>query len=154
MSDATETLPIAQTVASADGAVDTISLTYAERLLRRKRLTSDRGLSFLVDLSETRGLDEGDAFELQDGRRVAVVAASESLIEVTGDLVRLAWHIGNRHTPCEITQGALRIQDDHVLGAMLRQLGASVRPVHAPFRPEGGAYGHGRTMGHSHDHHH
>ena len=161
MSD-TQTLPLAHTVVHAHAGDDTISLSYADRLLRRKRLTSDGGVAFLVDLAETRGLDEYDAFLLDDGRRILVRAADEDLIEITGDLVRLAWHIGNRHTPCEIGSEALRIQDDHVLRAMLDQLGAVTRAVRGPFRPEGGAYGHGRTMGHSHgpegghshDHHH
>ncbi|MEL6207055.1 MAG: urease accessory protein UreE, partial [Pseudomonadota bacterium] len=57
---------------------------------------------------------------------------------------------GNRHTPCRIEADRLLIRDDHVLADMLRKLGAGVRPLHAPFQPEGGAYGHGRTMGHDH----
>jgi urease accessory protein len=69
---------------------------------------------------------------------------------VTGDLTRLAWHIGNRHTPCQIEADHLVIRADHVLAAMLTGLGASVTPAKAPFTPEGGAYGHGRTMGHEH----
>ncbi|WP_108259625.1 urease accessory protein UreE [Mangrovicoccus ximenensis] len=154
MSETTDTLPLAQAVTRAEAGDDTISQTYNDRLLRRRRLTSDGGRAFLADLPETRGLDEGDAFLLSSGTRVAVLAAPESLVEITGDLPRLAWHIGNRHTPCEIGPDALRILDDHVLVAMLRQLGATVTPVTAPFRPEGGAYGHGRTMGHDHGHHH
>ena len=69
-------------------------------------------------------------------------------------LMRLAWHIGNRHTPCQIEAGRLLIREDHVLEAMLRQLGATVTKVREPFTPEGGAYGHGRTMGHDHGHGH
>ncbi|WP_172331336.1 urease accessory protein UreE [Mangrovicoccus sp. HB161399] len=154
MSETTDTLPLAQSVTHAEPGDDTISLTYSDRLLRRRRLTSDGGTAFLADLPETRGLDEGDAFLLSSGARVAIRAAAESLVEIAGDLPRLAWHIGNRHTPCEIGPDSLRILDDHVLVAMLRQLGATVTPVTAPFRPEGGAYGHGRTMGHDHGHHH
>jgi urease accessory protein len=75
-------------------------------------------------------------------------------LAVSGDLARLAWHIGNRHTPCQVEKGRLLIRRDHVLEAMLRQLGAGVEAVIAPFRPEGGAYGHGRTMGHDHGHSH
>ena len=78
-------------------------------------------------------------------------AAPEDLLEVTGDdLVRLAWHIGNRHTPCQIEDGRLLIQRNHVMSDMLALLGATLREVVEPFTPEGGAYGHGRT--HSHDH--
>ncbi|WP_138464759.1 urease accessory protein UreE [Poseidonocella sp. HB161398] len=154
MSETTDTYPLAQSVTRAEPGDDTISLTYGDRLLRRRRLTSDAGTVFLADLPETRGLDEGDAFLLETGARVAIRAAAEGLLEITGDLPRLAWHIGNRHTPCEIGAASLRILEDHVLEAMLRQLGATVAHVTAPFRPEGGAYGHGRTMGHDHGHHH
>ncbi len=143
----------AQAVARAgtwDGAVDRVMLEYEARMLRRKRLVAEGGLSFLVDLAEVVSLEDGDALVLTDGRHVAVAAAAEPLLAVTGDLARLAWHIGNRHTPCQVEKGRLLIRRDHVLEAMLRQLGAGVEAVIAPFRPEGGAYGHGRTMGHDH----
>jgi urease accessory protein len=136
--------------AGAD-APEAVSLDYEGRFLRRKRLETDAGMPFLVDLAEVVSLDDGDALELTDGRRVAVRAAPEALLAVTGpSLARLAWHIGNRHTPCRIEADRLLIRDDHVLADMLRGLGAEVTPLTAPFRPEGGAYGHGRTMGHSH----
>ncbi len=66
------------------------------------------------------------------------------------DLMRYAWHIGNRHTPCQIEATRLLIRRDHVLEAMLTRLGATLTPISEPFTPEGGAYGTGRTMGHSH----
>ena len=84
---------------------------------------------------------------------MGVEAAPEDLIEVRGDLARLAWHIGNRHTPCQIGAGHLTIRRDHVIEAMLAHLGADLTPVTGPFRPEGGAYGKGRTMGHDHGGH-
>lgn len=143
--------PTITTISPADGATDTLSLDYEARFLRRKRLVSDGGRAFLLDLPETTSLDEGQGVELPDGTRIAVKAAAEPLMRVTGDLVRLAWHIGNRHTPCQIADDHLLIRADHVLARMLRGLGAEVTEVTAPFRPEGGAYGHGRTMGHSHD---
>ncbi|MDT8854366.1 urease accessory protein UreE [Paracoccaceae bacterium Fryx2] len=127
-----------------------VSLDHDARFLRRKRLVTESGESLLVDLPETVGLEHGDAFELADGRLIEIAAAEEPLLAVTGDLARLAWHIGNRHTPCEIQPGRLLIRDDHVLEGMLRGLGAHVTEVVAPFRPEGGAYGLGRTMGHEH----
>jgi len=146
--------------AAADGAADTVSLSYDARLLRRKRLVSDGGLAFVVDLPQTISVDEGDAFELTDGRLIAVAAAAEDLIEVTApptDLPRIAWHIGNRHTPAQILPGGagLLIRAEAVMRRMLEGLGAQTRDIVAPFRPEGGAYGHGRTMGHTHgDHNH
>lgn len=136
-------------------AFDTIELTYDGRFLRRKVLTTAQGTRFLVDLAHTTSVDHGDAFELEDGRLIEVVAAEEELLEVTGpDLVRVAWHVGNRHTPCQIETDRLLIQRDHVIRRMLELIGAEVREVVAPFRPEGGAYGHGRTHGHDHGHVH
>lgn len=132
------------------GAADHIALDYEGRFLRRKRLETAAGLSFLVDLPEVTSLSGGEAFVLEDGRLVELRCALEPVLIVTGDLARLAWHIGNRHTPCQIAPARLVIRADHVLEAMLKGLGARVVPTLAPFTPEGGAYGLGRTLGHSH----
>lgn len=129
---------------------DHVTLAYEDRLIRRKRLTGEGGLSVLVDLPGATGLDDGDALELEDGRLVAVRAAQEPLLEVRGDLARLAWHIGNRHAPARIEADRLLIRRDRVLARMLEGLGAQVTEVQGPFVPEGGAYGAGRVMGHSH----
>lgn len=134
-------------------AHDLVVLDYDARLIRRKRLETVQGLAFLVDLPEVTNLDEHWGFQLDDGTTVEVLAAEEALAEAAGDLPRLAWHIGNRHTPCQIEPGRLLIRRDPVIEAMLVQLGASLRFVSEPFTPEGGAYGHGRTMGHDHGHH-
>ena len=138
---------------SGADAGDRVVLDYRDRFLRRKRLTTLGGAVLLVDLPETVSLDEGDALVLADGGLVAVEAAAEPLLEVTAApeaLARLAWHIGNRHTPAEIAGGRILVQRDHVIADMLARLGAPARDVEAPFRPEGGAYGHGRTHGHHH----
>ena len=130
---------------------DSVTLSYDARFLRRKLLTSDNGTDFLVDLPETVSLNFGDAFELEDGRLIAVKPAVEDLLEIKGaDLVRLAWHIGNRHTPCQIEPSRLLVLKEPVMQDMLAKLGAEVRVVKAPFTPEGGAYGFGRTHGHAH----
>lgn len=148
------TLPIAQTLHRKghwSGPAQLCELDYAERFLRRKRLTTTAGAPFLVDLSQTTSLNHGDALEFGNGRLVEIKAADEALFRVSGsDLVRLAWHVGNRHTPCQINADHLLIQHDPVIGHMLEHLGATVQPVSQPFTPEGGAYGHGRT--HSHEH--
>ena len=147
-------LPICQTIRRhglwEDGAADDcVELDYDQRLLRRKVLTTAGGQRILIDLDRITGLDHGDALELGDGRLIAVIAASEALLEVTAtDLIRLAWHIGNRHAPCQIEPDRLLIRRDHVIQDMLQGMGATVRNVTAPFTPEGGAYGHGRTHGH------
>jgi urease accessory protein len=147
-------LPIARIIHRAGHwphlAMGRVVLSYDERFLRRKRLVTAAGEPFLVDLAETTNLLAGDAFALDDGRLIEIAAADEDVLIVTGDLVRLAWHIGNRHTPCQIEPARLVIRADHVLADMLRGLGAEVTPARAPFTPEGGAYGAGRTMGHEH----
>ncbi|WP_171123801.1 MULTISPECIES: urease accessory protein UreE [unclassified Ruegeria] len=130
---------------------DHLSLTYEDRFLRRKVLTCESGEQILIDLSQTTSLDHGGALILDDGREVEIQAAPEALLEVTApDLTRIAWHIGNRHTPCQVEADRLLIQIDHVIRDMLLKIGATVREVQEPFTPEGGAYGHGRTHGHAH----
>ena len=132
-------------------AADTVTLDYEARFLRRKRLVSDAGEPFLVELAKTRSLSQGEGFRLDDGRIIAVMAAAEPLLAVRhGNLARIAWHVGNRHTPCQIADDHILIREDKVLQAMLEGRGASVTQVSAPFTPEGGAYGHGRTHGHEH----
>jgi len=139
------------------GAHGTVVLDHDARFLRRKRLQTTAGDGFLVDLDRVVNLGHGDALVLDDGRMIGVEAAEEPLLEIRGDgLARLAWHIGNRHTPCQIEPDRLLIRADPVLEDMLRRLGARLAPLLSAFRPEGGAYGMGRTMGHSHgpgDHH-
>jgi urease accessory protein len=150
------TLPIAQRLIRKghwSGPADSCTLDYDTRFLRRKRLSTDAGRDFIVDLAQSSSLDDGDALALGDGSLVVIRAAPEDVLIVTGpDLPRLAWHIGNRHTPCQLDTGANRlvIQNDPVIAHMLEHLGASMTPARAPFTPEGGAYGHGRT--HAHDH--
>ena len=147
-------LPTAQTLHRSGHwprlATGRVVLGYDDRFLRRKRLTMVSGDSFLVDLPETMNQLAGDAIELSDGRLVEIAAAEEPVLVIRGDLVRLAWHIGNRHTPCQIEPHRLVIRADHVLAEMLRGLGATVSEGREPFTPEGGAYGMGRTMGHEH----
>ncbi|WP_170332121.1 urease accessory protein UreE [Ruegeria arenilitoris] len=130
---------------------DCLSLTYDDRFLRRKVLTCESGEQILIDLAQTTSLNHGGALVLDDGREVEIQAATEALLEVKApDLTRIAWHIGNRHTPCQIEKDRLLIQVDHVIRDMLLKIGATVREVREPFTPEGGAYGHGRTHGHTH----
>ncbi len=144
-------LPVSRAIRHVHHAAESVTLTYDDRFLRRKVLRTDDGQRFLVDLGQTTSVNSGDAFELDDERLVRVVSAPEELLEVLGpDLTRLAWHIGNRHTPCQIEATRLLIQRDPVLRDMLERLGATLREVVEPFTPEGGAYGHGRTHGHAH----
>ena len=132
-------------------ATDLCRLTYEDRFFRRKKLRSDGGLEFVVDMDKTTNFNHGDAFHLNNGVVIEIVAAPEPCLAVTGpDLARLAWHIGNRHTPCQIETHRLLIRDDPVIGHMLEHLRATIAKVIEPFTPEGGAYGHGRTHAHEH----
>lgn len=129
----------------------TITLDFEGRFLRRKRMATDCGMAFMVDLAETVSLDAGDAFFLDDGRQIIIQAAAEPVVEIRHkNLAKIAWHIGNRHTPCEIRQDCLVIRRDHVLEDLLVRLGTTLAKTEAPFNPEGGAYGFGRTHGHTH----
>jgi len=143
-------LPSCSDVVHGHKADEFVILDYHARFLRRKVLETEGGLKFLVDLPKTRSISKNEAFLLEDGRLVGVVFADEELLQIKGDLLKFAWHIGNRHVPCQIEEARLLIQNDHVIKEMLINLGAEVETISEPFNPEGGAYGHGRTHSHAH----
>jgi urease accessory protein len=132
---------------------DSVTLDHEHRHRRRIRLTSDGDLEFLLDLDKASGLEHGDALKLEDDRLIIVKAAPQKLLEIKAEnplrLLRVAWHIGNRHTPAEITADAIYIEEDHVLAEMVRGQGCSVTPVTRPFRPERGAYDHEHAHSHA-----
>jgi len=145
----------------SDAPADTVVLDFDDRHRRRTAMTGTRGLEFLLDLEHATALRGGDALQLEDGRLIEVVAAPEPLLEIRArdshHLIRLGWHLGNRHLPTQIMPKALRIRRDHVIEAMLKGLGARVIEIEAPFDPEGGAYAgsmHDHALDHSHDHAH
>jgi urease accessory protein len=129
--------------------IDSITLEHDQRRLRRKLLTGAGGTEVTVDFPATITLDHGGALQLDNGDLVAIHAAEELLYEVraadAGHLLRLAWHIGNRHTPAQLEPDRILIKRDHVLKTMLEGLGARVANVSEPFFAEHGAY-------HSHAH--
>lgn len=129
--------------------IDTVTLDHDERRLRRKLLTGAGGLEVMVDFPGTITLDHLGALELDNGELVGIRAAEELLYEIraqdAGHLLRLAWHIGNRHTPAQLEPGRILIKRDHVLKTMLEGLGATVVNISEPFFAEHGAY-------HSHAH--
>ena len=157
---ATKVLPSAEW---SHVATDVVVLDFDHRHRRRLRMQGEGGLDFLLDLPEATAIRNGDGLLLEDGRIVEVKASAEPLVEVrardAGHLVRLAWHLGNRHLPVQVEAERLLIREDHVIEAMLKSLGAIVTHVEAPFDPEGGAYGHGHHHhdddddGDQHDHH-
>lgn len=143
-----------------ENAAGTLTLDFDARHRRRIRLTADEGEVILLDLPKAVAMADGDGLQLEDGRWLMVQAAAEHVVEIRhkdpNQLVRLAWHLGNRHLPTEIRDQVLRIRPDHVIEHMLGGFGADLTNVQAPFQPEGGAYG---DHGHRHDspeggHHH
>ncbi|WP_421759382.1 urease accessory protein UreE [Devosia sp.] len=130
---------------------DLATLVHDERRVRRRMLTLIHGDTVLVDFAEPITLAHGSALQLEDGRLVEIIAAEEHLYEVRGTdtahVMRLCWHLGNRHLKTQIDQeldGSFRILilRDHVIRDMLRGLGATVTDVSEPFHPEDGAYAH------------
>jgi urease accessory protein len=126
----------------AASAADRVVLDAAGRHRRRVVLSAEGGASFLLDEPQPVLLREGDGLVLDNGAIVQVVGESEPLLELSMrtplEFVRLAWHLGNRHTDVQIAGGRLRIRCDHVLEDMAARLGAVVRRIDAPFDPEAG----------------
>lgn len=141
-----------------------VTLDFDARFRRRMMLTTDGGDEVLLDLAKPVAMAGGDGLRLAGGGWLRIEAAPEALIEVRAEtphaLLRLAWHLGNRHLPAEIREDAILIRPDHVIEEMLTGLGAGLARVVRPFQPEGGAYGDPATPGghhhhgHSHDHGH
>ncbi len=103
--------------------LDEITLSYEDRFIRRKKLITNNGTEFLVNLEETVSLNENNFFELENGNLIKVLSKEENLIEITGDnLKQIIWHIGNRHLPCQIEENRILIQDDAVILDMVLNL--------------------------------
>ena len=142
----------------SQNAIGTITLDFDARHRRRIRLTSDHGEDVLLNLPKAVAMADGDGLLLDDGNWLKIRAAAESLTEVRHadrhQLMRLAWHLGNRHLPTEIRGDVLLIRPDHVIEDMLRGFGADLQKVMAAFQPEGGAYGHEHNHNRHEGHHH
>lgn len=139
-----------------EAATDRVTLAFADRHRRRLRLVADSGTPFMLDLARVQHLADGDGLELDNGGYVRVCAAPERVLEIEADgpaeLLRLAWHLGNRHLPVQALDGKLRIRDDHVIAEMVRGLGGRVTRLNAPFDPETGAYASAdQAHGHGHE---
>lgn len=135
--------------------ISTVTLAYDDRHRRRIKMTADDGQDFLLDLAQATYLAEGDLLELEDGNTIMVKAALEEVLDVTchgvEDAARIAWHIGNRHTPVEVMpNGVMRLRYDHVIQDMIEGLGGHCKKKTAGFTPESGAYKSGGGHGHAH----
>ncbi|MBW4651957.1 MAG: urease accessory protein UreE [Kaiparowitsia implicata GSE-PSE-MK54-09C] len=134
-----------------------LALTADERTRSRHCFESE-GQAVYLQLPRGTVLQDGDVLMTETGdRTVQIVAKPEPVITVTAEtplqLLRAAYHLGNRHVPLEVTPGYLRLSPDSVLRAMLEQLGVQVSEGIAPFHPETGAYRHGAAAdpeSHSH----
>lgn len=139
-----------------------VTLSFEDRHRRRIRMIDDSGDDFLLDLPHAVRLGHGDGLRLETGGMIMVKAANEPVLTISADdqlsASKLAWHVGNRHTPLQVLDdGRLRIIDDHVIKAMIEGLGGHVVAEIAPFDPLNGAYhglggGHGHSHSHGHDH--
>ena len=140
-----------------DRMVDAVTLAFLDRHRRRIRLVSDSGAAFLLDLPHARHIADGDGLALDVGGYIRVSAAVEAVLEIeTADrtsLLRIAWHLGNRHLPLQVVGDRLRIREDHVIAGMVSGLGGRITRREAAFDPEFGAYAgpaHGHHAGHEH----
>ena len=126
----------------------------------KTKLVSGEDVGLILPRGEI--LRGGDLVTASDGRVIEVVAEAERLLHIeSGELAKIAYHLGNRHVPVQVGASFLRIAEDHVLEGMVTKLGAKVSRLEAPFEPEAGAYAGGHhqhdEMGHGgkiHDHHH
>lgn len=145
-------------------AIDTVLIDFDRRHRRRIQLRMEGGGDLLLDLPQAVRLRDGDGLVLDDGCIVRVAARPEPLLDIhahdPGGLVRIAWHLGNRHLPVQLLGDHLRIRADHVIADMVRTLGGHVQAIEAPFDPEPGAYAaaahhhHHHDNDHDHDHDH
>ncbi|MEI6760501.1 MAG: urease accessory protein UreE [Betaproteobacteria bacterium] len=144
----------------------TVELDWEVRQKSRFDATDSAGRSLGVFLPRGTVVRGGDLLVAEDGSLVRVLAAPQQVLRITHcqahgtpyDLIRAAYHLGNRHVPIELKPDHLQIEPDHVLADMLRAMHLIVQPVEQPFEPESGAYasgghGHGHGAGH-HDHDH
>jgi len=136
-----------------------VELDWDVRQKSRFDVTDSQGRQLGVFLPRGTLVRGGDVLVAEDGSLVKVVAAKQPVLVITHcsehgtpfDLMRAAYHLGNRHVPIELKPDHLKIEPDHVLAAMLRSMHLIVREAEEAFEPEGGAYGaHGGGHGHSH----
>jgi urease accessory protein len=150
----------------------TIELDWDVRQKSRFDATDSSGRLLGIFLPRGTVARGGDVLVAEDGSLIKVIAAPQAVLRITHctahgtpyDLIRAAYHLGNRHVPIELKPDHLKIEPDHVLAAMLRAMHLIVNAVDEAFEPENGAYatgehahaGHQPTHGHDrkHDHDH
>jgi urease accessory protein len=132
--------------------IDRVLIDDDRRVRRRIVLNTVLGAEILIDLPQAVRLRDSDGLAVASGI-VRVCAQAEDLMEIhaheDGELIRIAWHLGNRHLPVQLLGDRIRIRADHVIEDMVEGLGGHVDRIKAPFDPEAGAY-----AGGGHHHHH
>ena len=139
----------------------TVELDWDVRQKSRFDCTDSAGRQLGVFLPRGTTVRGGDVLVAEDGSLVRIIAAPQTVLRITHctahgtpyDLIRAAYHLGNRHVQIELKPDHLKIEPDHVLGDMLRAMHLIVNTVSEPFEPEAGAYaqgGHGHGHAHSH----
>ena len=140
----------------------TVELDWDVRQKSRFAATDSQGRALAIFLPRGQAVRGGDVLVAEDGSLIRVLAAPQKVLHITTcaahgtpfDLMRAAYHLGNRHVPIELQPDHLKIEPDHVLADMLRSMHMTVVEANMPFEPEGGAYGgHVTNDGHSHHHH-
>ena len=142
----------------------TVELDWDVRQKSRFDATDSTGRHIGVFLPRGTVVRGGDVLVAEDGSLVKVIAAPQAVLKITHcsnhgtpyDLIRAAYHLGNRHVPIELKPDHLKIEPDHVLADLLRAMHLIVTPADEAFEPENGAYASGGHAhdGHRHDHHH
>ncbi len=140
----------------------TVTLDWDTRQKSRFDATDSLGRTLGVFLPRGSVVRGGDVLVAEDGSLIRVQAAPQAVLHIsacpehgsTFDVMRAAYHLGNRHVPIELQPDHLKIEPDHVLAELLRAMHMIVTHIHAPFEPEGGAYGDNAMMGHAHGHSH
>jgi urease accessory protein len=136
-----------------------VELDWDVRQKSRFDATDSQGRVLGIFLPRGTVVRGDDVLVAEDGSLIRVMAAPQSVLKITHcathgsafDLIRAAYHLGNRHVPIELKPDHLKIEPDHVLADMLRAMHLTVQEVQESFEPESGAYAGG---GHSHDHGH
>lgn len=123
-----------------------LSLKAEDRSRSRYRFQSDEGQDVFLRLARGIVLDEGDLLQAKTGEFLIIKARYEDVLTITSpnylQLIKAAYHLGNRHTPCEITPNYLRIGFDPILAKMLAELGLEITQETVAFYPQKGAYQH------------
>ena len=140
----------------------TVELDWDVRQKSRFDATDSQGRTLGVFLPRGTLVRGGDVLVAEDGSLIRVQAAAQPVLVVKHcsehgspfDLLRAAYHLGNRHVQLELQPDHLKLEPDHVLADMLRHMHLIVSEAQAPFEPEGGAYAGGHSHGHHHEHDH